>query len=189
VLGHSWGGHLAMHIAARHPQRLRGLILVSALGGAGDGGAAEFEAEMIARTPAADRARAEELDQRALAGEGTEEDALESMRLVWPAYFAHPETAPPMPALHTSVPCYSDTYASLHALLEEGYLEQRMPEVAMPVLVVHGRLDPIPYSSAEATAALFSDAAIQPIDDCGHMPWMERPGELRRHVAAFVAAH
>ena len=46
--------------------------------------------EMFARTPPEDRDRARELDARAMAGEGTEEDALESLRMVWRAYFAHP---------------------------------------------------------------------------------------------------
>ena len=49
VLGHSWGGHLAMHLATSHPDRLVGVISMSALGSAGDGGAADFEAENVSR--------------------------------------------------------------------------------------------------------------------------------------------
>jgi pimeloyl-ACP methyl ester carboxylesterase len=189
LLGHSWGGHLAMHLATSHPDRLLGVISVSALGSAGDGGAADFEAEMFARTPAENRDRAEELDKRAMAGMGTDEDALESLRMVWPAYFAHPEHAAPMPPIRLSVPCYAETFESLTAHLKAGYLEQRLPELALPVLIVHGRRDPIPYWSAEQTAALLADVSLEPIEDCGHFPWLERPGELRRHIAGFLASH
>jgi pimeloyl-ACP methyl ester carboxylesterase len=32
VVGHSWGGHLAMHVAAAEPQRVSGLVAVGTLG-------------------------------------------------------------------------------------------------------------------------------------------------------------
>ena len=44
------------------------------------------------------------------------------------------------------------------------------------MLIVHGRQDPIPYPSAEQTAALIPGALLEPIEDCGHVPWMEQPG-------------
>src|SRR5919204_1985858 len=47
VVGHSWGGHLLLHLAAAAPERLRGALAVDMLGGVGDGGAAAFEAAML----------------------------------------------------------------------------------------------------------------------------------------------
>ena len=44
-------------------------------------------------------ARARELDELTTEGAADDELALEEMRLVWPAYFADPERAPPMPEL------------------------------------------------------------------------------------------
>src|SRR5262245_49594237 len=38
VIGHSWGGHLAFHLAAAHPERLLGLVGIDALGAVPDGG-------------------------------------------------------------------------------------------------------------------------------------------------------
>ena len=54
----------------------------------------EFEAEMTRRIPEGDRELAQGLDERAMRGEGGPEDALESLRLAWPAYFASPDHAP-----------------------------------------------------------------------------------------------
>src|SRR4051794_14990105 len=111
VLGHSWGGFLAAALAIEHPGRVRGLLLVDPLGIVGDGGYERFSAEMLARIPEDVRILADELDQRAMSGEGTEADALESLRLVWPAYFNDPANAPPMPDdIRVSVPCYADTW-------------------------------------------------------------------------------
>ncbi len=88
VVGHSWGGYLLLAAAAQLSDRLMAGVCVDSIGVVGDGGVAEFEREMSERTPADVRSRAEELDRRAMAGEGTEDEALESLRLVWPAYFA-----------------------------------------------------------------------------------------------------
>src|ERR1700737_2284497 len=96
VAGHSWGGYLALHVAAAFPNLLDGVLSIDPIGGVGDGGVPAFEAAMDARTPEENRARAKELDERALLGEPNEQDATESLSLAWPAYFAHPDAAPPM---------------------------------------------------------------------------------------------
>lgn len=187
LLGHSWGGHLAMHVAVTHPERLHGLISVSALGAVGDGGEAGFAAELMARTPPADAARAEELDQRAMRGEGTDAEAMESLRLLWPAYFHTREAAPEMPESRLSVECYADTWASMHEHLAAGTLERGLPGLSMPALIVHGRQDPIPLRTAREAAELIPGARLEVIDECGHFPWLERPGVLGDLVAGFTA--
>ncbi len=97
LMGHSWGGHLVFHAAARIPERLTGVLSVDPLGAVGDGGAEAFGAEMLARVPEADRERARELDEKDTAGTSTPEDDLEALSLFWPSYFAHPVAAPSMP--------------------------------------------------------------------------------------------
>src|SRR5204862_6048789 len=99
VVGHSWGGQLALHVAEAAPGRLFGVLAVDPLGSVGDGRWPEFDEEIFRRTPEALRARARELDELVTEGRADEQMALEQMRLVWPAYFADPEQAPPMPEL------------------------------------------------------------------------------------------
>src|SRR6185295_8735037 len=79
VAGHSWGGHLLLHLLAARPERVAAALVIDTLGGVGDGGEAEFDAEMLRRTPARDVERVEHLERRAMAGEGTEDDLMESM--------------------------------------------------------------------------------------------------------------
>src|SRR5262249_17950477 len=95
ILGHSWGGHLLLHSAAALPQRMLGGLAVDLLGGVGDGGEAGFEEELLRRTPPEAAARAKELDERGMAGEGTPEEQRESLELLWPAYFASPDHVMP----------------------------------------------------------------------------------------------
>lgn len=68
LVGHSWGGHLVLHAAAAIPERIAGVLSVDPLGGVGDGGAAEFGAELVARLPEPQRKRVAELDDKEAAG-------------------------------------------------------------------------------------------------------------------------
>lgn len=177
VLGHSWGGFLAAALAMEHPDRVRGLLLIDPLGIVGDGGYERFEAAMVARTPEEGRAKAEELDQRAMAGEGTEADALESLRLVWPAYFNDVGSAPPMPDdLRLSVACYSGTFEDLLSLLASGELPGRAAAYAGPVEIVYGLGSPIPVETSIETAAAFPNGRATGVPEAGHFPWVEQPG-------------
>ena len=177
VLGHSWGGFLAAALAMEHPDRVRGLLLVDLLGIDGDGGSAEFGEAMVARTPEESRRRAEALDERAMAGEGTEDDAVESLRLVWPAYFADPATAPPMPDGHPPVDplLQPDQRRHRRAAHRRGPACPRRG-VRPPVEILHGLGSPMPAVAATATAACFPQGRATGLSGAGHFPWMEQPG-------------
>jgi pimeloyl-ACP methyl ester carboxylesterase len=178
VVGHSWGGHLALHAAVAIPDRLIGVLCVDPLGGVGDGGAALFGAEMMARTPAEDRAKAELLDERAMAGEGTVEDAIESLRLMWPAYFADWDSAPPMTVTAMSLAAYSQGFESLLARLPD--LEKSLTDIVVPLGIVAGAMSPMPVEEAAVqTATRIPGAWVEAVDGAGHFPWLERPGCVR----------
>jgi pimeloyl-ACP methyl ester carboxylesterase len=179
VVGSSWGGHLAFWVAGSLPDRLLGVLAVDPLGAVGDGGNAEFEAEMERRTPEEARERAAELDRQAQAGEVGEEGALESFRLFWPAYFADPATAPPVPdRMRLSVAAYSGLFADLVARQPE--LEASLPAIAVPVGVVVGERSSIPNSAGRDSADRIPGAWTEVVPAAGHLPWYERPGSVRQ---------
>ena len=123
-----------------------------------------------------------------MAGEGTEEEALESLRLVWPAYFADPATAPPMPEdIRLSIPCYSQTYDDIVALLAGGGLPARAAAYDGPVEVLHGLGSPMPAVAATATAACFPRGGPPASSDAGHFPWMEQPGCVSEALGRLAA--
>ena len=187
VVGHSWGGHLLFYVLAAEPGRVRAAMALDPLGSTGDGGNAGFEAAMDARTPEEDRQRARELDERAMAGEGTEADTLESLSLYWPAYFADRDAAPPMPPLRASVEAYAGLFTELLARLPS--LEASLPDVHVPVAVVVGELSPIPPDQAGlATAAAVPGAWTVVIEGAGHFPWFERPGAVREAMNRLTSA-
>lgn len=174
LVGHSWGGHLAFHAGVAMPDRLLGVLAVDPLGAVGDGGMALFEAEMWARMPEADQARARALEMRLTEDDPSESDALEQLRLGWPGYFADPEHAPPMPPMRIGMPAqalFGEIAAALPAL------EASLPRVAVPVGVLVGAGSPMPPQEAGYdSAGRIPGAWVVEVPDAGHFPWLEVPG-------------
>jgi pimeloyl-ACP methyl ester carboxylesterase len=194
VVGHSWGGHLALRLAAAHPERLLGTLAVEPIGVVGDGGRAAFEAEIGARVPKEGRRRLEEIDEREKAGEVTDANYLESMKILWPAYFADPEKAPPAPAMRSSIEAYMGITSEMADGLEVVAAELAKGRILYASLAGAG--SPIPWGQASRTTVELSPrASLTVLGDAGHFPWIERPGcvgtVLRRLVAdaSEVAAH
>jgi pimeloyl-ACP methyl ester carboxylesterase len=185
VLGHSWGGHLALHVALKVPERLLGALIVDPLGGVGDGGQAAFDEEMFARTPEEVRERARELDERMMRGEGTDEMAAEGMRLVWPSYFADRARVPPMPVFRFSLACLGATFASVVEELPK--LEAALHGVPVPCGFVHGERSPMPISASTDTASRITGAWVEIVPQAGHFPWIEAPGSVRQGIERLLA--
>jgi pimeloyl-ACP methyl ester carboxylesterase len=177
VVGHSWGGHLALHVAQAIPERLLGVLAVDPLGAVGDGRWPEFDEEIFRRTPEAVRDRAREIDELQTAGDADDGLALEGMRLVWPAYFAEPEHAPPMPELRIATERGAAMVQSI--LAELPALEARLPLISVPVGFVHGAWSPMPLAASSDAAERIPGAWVDVVDGAGHFVWVEAPGAVR----------
>lgn len=187
LVGHSWGGHLAMHVAAAHPDRLLGLVILDTLGAVDDGGTAALGPNLMAALSDEDRARVEELDARDDRGESTEAERQEMMRLVWPYYFGDPAAAPPMPPFrfHSSG---GETWASIRDHFARRTLESVLPALDAPVLITHGERSPIPLVEAQRTGALMPRARLVVHAGRGHWPWLEEPGFVRGLVSELLSS-
>lgn len=71
----------------------------------------------------------------------------------------------------------------MHSLTLPGLL----PAIATPTLLVWGRQDAIvPMSSCEIYRESIPDARVAVLEDCGHMPEMEKPEEFAEAVVEFL---
>jgi pimeloyl-ACP methyl ester carboxylesterase len=122
-------------------------------------------------------------------GAADDELALEQMRLVWPAYFANPEAAPPMPELRMASERSAQMGRSI--LAELPALEARLPVIRVPVGFVHGSRSPMPVAASTDTAERIPRAWVDVVDGAGHFVWVEAPdavrAALRRLTASSVA--
>jgi proline iminopeptidase len=185
AIGHSWGGHLALHLLVAHPERLLGVVCINPLG-AFERVFAEFGSNLRSRLSAAQIERIDEIEALRRRGEVTEADLTERSHLVWPHYFTDPASVPPHPAGPIGVACSTETNASISHHFGLSTLATGLPSATLPALFIHGERDPLPMSSSRETAALIRGAVVTTIPGCGHFPWMETPGEIRRAVTAFL---
>jgi len=191
LIGHAWGGHLAMHIAVAHPERVTGLILIETLGALPDGGSAELVANMVARLTPDERASLDELVARQAEGDDDPTLMAKILMVLWPSYsYLHGNVLPPN-SLRLEIPLEGEptTMESVAEHFEAGTLERRLPGVAVPALLIHGEGDPMPLASTTDTAALIPGARVEIVEQAGYFPWLERRGHFRTIVEAFLADH
>jgi pimeloyl-ACP methyl ester carboxylesterase len=185
LVGHSWGGYLALQIATRCPERVSGVLAIGTLGAIGDGGAEQLGPNILARLDEATRSELSELDAREEAGAATQEDALRGFALAWPGYFADPANAPAVPRdIRLSERGHVETVASIEHDAER--LASALPSCEVPVVFLHGAADPIDIeASAQATAAVMQRARVIVLPGIGHFAWLEQPGSAAGAFAAL----
>ena len=186
VVGHSWGGHFALHVAEALPERLLGVLAVDPLGSVGDGRWPEFDEEIFRRTPEPVRVRARELDELTSSGAADDELALEQMRLIWSAYFADPGAAPPMPKLRMASERSAQMGQSIVAELPA--LEAGLGQIRLPVGFVHGSRSPMPVAASTDAAERIPGAWVDVVDGAGHFVWVEAPGAVRASLRRLTVA-
>jgi proline iminopeptidase len=182
IIGHSWGGHLLLHLLAATPARVGAAVVVDPLGAVGDGGMAAFQAELMRRLPKATVARLDELDAIETTRALTLDEQLEAMEIVWPGYFSSLEVAQPIP--QTGHAPSEETWNSIRAELPA--LAKLLRDCTVPTRFVHGACDPMPVTSSTDTAALMG-APVDVLPGIGHFPWLEDPGCVRRSLDRLLA--
>ena len=187
VVGHSWGGHLALHIGVSRPERVLGLVCVDALGASTET-LAEQDAAMRRGLSVEAIDFIQEVEALRRQGNATEEQLLERFGLLWPQWFTDPARPAPNPVVHIGAAASTGTNASIAEHFAAGTLRRELPQMRIPVLFVHGEHDPLPTRSSVSTAELIPGARVEIVPGCGHFPWLERPGALRETVEPFLRA-
>jgi proline iminopeptidase len=107
------------------------------------------------------------------------------MSIVWPAYFASPETAPPMPRLRYANERSAQMVPSIFAELPA--LEAALPQIRVPVGFVHGSRSPMPLGASTDAAERIPGAWVEVVDGAGHFTWVEAPGAVRAALRRLTA--
>jgi pimeloyl-ACP methyl ester carboxylesterase len=128
AIGHSWGGHLALHLLVAHPERLLGVPCIDAVGA--DGGIfGEYGANLSRGMSDQDVVRVARIEKRRRAGELSEADAVARFAAIWPQFFAGGESLLPPPDW-VGVEASIETNASLGEHLRPGRLPAAFPALA-----------------------------------------------------------
>ena len=191
VVGYSWGGLLAaLYIIEQHRNAAMptvGPLLLIAPAPISRHWRDQFELALLDRQrgPAIHALRA------ALSASGLRDRDLAAYRqrsfeLSVAGYFADPRRAESLTAFRVTAKVQQSVWESLDDYDLRNDLEAVSRAVRRPVLVVHGRNDPIPLQSAEAVSdALAGELLV--LDDCGHVPYVEQPQALFDAMLRFLS--
>ncbi len=177
VLGISMGGMVAQELALSHPERIRALALgCTYCGGEGSSVASEEVMRRLAEGMASgDRERA--------------------LRTSWevnvsPAYAADEQAYARFReiGLRRAVPV--EVILEQMRAITEHDTSTRLPEIALPTLVMHGTLDQmLPVQNGHMIAGLIEDSHLEIFDGVGHLFFWEQPERAAELVRAHAAVH
>ena len=184
VLGHSWGGGLAMLAAERDRDGVRRLVLVDSVGPVGNW-QNDLLRDALPRLEPGDRAILSSLDQQALLAADPGVHSAYS-RAMYAAWFADPSLA----TMFSPPRSDSRTGAAVAARLRgEGYdWTNLVRAVSVPTLVIHGDRDLLPVSVARQIVTTLGNARLEIIPDAGHMPFWESPELFFTLIESFLSA-
>lgn len=178
LIGNSAGGTVAMSFALQYPDRVEGLILVDAA--IYTGGGSPGWIRPLLQTPQMDRLGPLLARTIATRGEAFLESAYHDPSLVTEEVMAGYKR--PLQVEDWDRALWELTKAS-----RPLQLDQQVDRVAVPTLVITGDDDRIvPTEESLRLAEEIPGARLVVIEECGHLPQEECPGEFLEAVQAFV---
>jgi proline iminopeptidase len=178
VLGHSYGGFIALEYALRYPRRLGALLLVDT--------APAFDYLEEVTTLARDKGATDEVIA-ALAEPAVEDADLErTLKIIAPLYYHQFDAIRAERQLGRTI--YSAAAGNRGDELLAAYdVTARLGEIVAPTLVLVGRDDFIcPPPQARRLQEHIPGAELVVFERSGHFPFVEEPDEFFRSVRAWL---
>ena len=180
LLGHSWGGYLAMAYGARHPERISHLILVDS--------AAPKWSDTLDLTEDVFPEAAEHRAAAAFASEMGDRTALAaSLRGYFSMLFYSPEKRDAWLAQMSPDAYHDDVYKAVTSDLSRFDLNPEIRKFRFPVMVANGRHDMnvapvVAYRIHQAIAG----SRFVVFEYSGHLPFYEEPEGFVHAVEEFL---
>ncbi|MCO6450006.1 MAG: alpha/beta fold hydrolase [Caldilineales bacterium] len=187
VLGHSFGGMVALEYALRYPQNLSHLLLVDTCG---DIRWAQENAPRVLAQRGFSSETAE-LARRFFNGEITPDEMMPALMKFGKAYYHRLTLLQTLgvfaSGLRTKTRPEAQIYGFGH-LLKGWSVMDRLGEISAPTLVMAGRYDfQFPPEHQEQLAAGIPNSWLKIVEQAGHNAPQERPAEATDAVRRFMA--
>lgn len=175
LVGMSMGGFTGLRFALEYPGRVDGLVLIDSMAALHEPNATETYRSMVepleGQAEPVNRPLAEAAAQY-LFGETTREENSELVDAWIDRWCTYSGDA---------------VYHELHSWLDREDVTDRLPEIDVPVLIVHGEEDPsIPPERAEPMLDELPDARMSVIPEAGHTSNLENPEPVNEAIRSFL---
>lgn len=185
VIGHDFGGAVALDLAARHPERVRRLVLIDPLRDAGQ----------IRAIPAASREVLGETGWRRILDLSTPQGTLRDPRTVTELFrrlggmwWYRPPADAVIQRMGRDLIYRGEADAGFLIDAAGWDARARAAEVRAPALVVSGAADrTFPPADSRALAEALPHGRYAEIPAAGHLPFIEQPDRLAATVEGFLA--
>lgn len=196
VLGHSWGGLLAMEYATRHPSRVSHLILMnSAPASARDW--QELRRALRETRPPGDLERMRRIVASTAFEDGDLSADADFYRLHFRMTVRDPAELDRIVG-RLRVHFTADSVRTARAIEDRLYeqtceradydLTPALRELAMPCLVLHGEHDLVPVELAAHLADAVPRATLAVLPGCGHFAYLEEPDQVCAYVSQLLCS-
>lgn len=189
ILGHSWGGMLAMAYAASHPDHVQALILTDS-GGMDLSFGSVFNDNLTSRESMTEREQLEKAEaaiEQAADANAARAASLAYTRLRTPFYFYNRALADKLLALLPDPSNQQRVFGLMQNDLAQNYhVRDGMESLSCPVLVIQGRQDPMPETVALEIHQAIRESQLLFVNQCGHFPWIEQPAVFYGAVRSFL---
>ncbi len=189
ILAHSWGAIPAVLYAMRWPERVSALVLVSPVE-PGQRFAEETAARQRAARTEEDAAAIDSLASLPGFAAGDPDVVNGVFFHVFRSTFADPAVADSVLTLRLEERTARqgrEVARRLMTPLAGLDLWDRLPELDVPALLVHGDADPIPLDMVRELERALPRARLAVIGDAGHFPFLERPAPVFEAIRGFLA--
>ena len=194
VLGHSWGGILAMEYAINHPDRVSHLILMNTAP-ASNQDLLQFRERLRRIRPAGDIEMMESIKSTDLYQDGDLEAEAEYYRIHFRASLPtaeHVDQVVGRLRTHFDNESVRKARAIEYRLYEQTWsspdydLVPALSALDIPTLVLHGEHDFVAVEAAARVAEAMPRGRLTVLPGCGHFSYLEFPDLVHTHIRSFM---
>ncbi len=188
LIGHSWGGLLAMNYALLHQDKLSSLILLDSEPATSVGFKA-FIKEYVKRTLQL-RGSLNSI-QSSKAFKNHEVTAVsEFLRTIFSAYMFRKGDEAKLNLTFDSAQDAKNMFVIMDIFsktLSNYDLRKKLKALRVPTLIISGQYDIMPVWTAKEIHSIIPGSELSIIKNCGHFPYVEQPKEFFRLIRSFLS--
>jgi proline iminopeptidase len=187
ILGHSWGGFLAMQYAIRYPEHIHTLILSNTMPCASDDCMSFFQ-EYTRRLEPFQEEITKIKESKAFCEHDPE--AVETYyRLIFKTYCHDSKMAEKLSLSMSKNACKGG--AEVAAILRKVFMEpfslyEKLETLNIKTLIIHGESDPIPCNAVKKIHESIPGSHFVVLKACGHFPYVEQPEAYFAQIRKFL---